>query len=164
MEVPTSAHKGISGDFSPEEFSRSLKMLKTGKAPGPDSICLELIAHADTALKFWLNNFLSFCMRQLKIPKLWRKALVVAIPKPMKPPGEAKSYGPTSLLCVSFKIMEKLIYYRVKPIVNPLLSHVLVGFRRGRSTIRTRLPSGLKELRIASRQGWCCIRGPCSCL
>ena len=37
--IPTPAGKCISGDFSPEEFARSIQMLKPGKAPGPDSIC-----------------------------------------------------------------------------------------------------------------------------
>ena len=40
--IPTPADKCISGDFSPEEFARSLQMLKPGKAPSPDSICPEL--------------------------------------------------------------------------------------------------------------------------
>ena len=81
------AVKCIFGDFSPEEFARSLQMLKPGKAPCPDSISPEQITHAGAALKSRLNNFLSSCMRLLKIPKNWRRALVVAIPKPMKPPG-----------------------------------------------------------------------------
>ena len=96
-------------------------MLKPGKAPGSNSICPELIIHAGAALKSWLNNFLSFCMRQLKLPKIWKRVLLVAIPKPMKPPGEAKSYRPISLLCVPFKIMERLIYARIELIVDPLL-------------------------------------------
>ena len=84
--IPTPADKCISGDFSPEEFARSLQMLKPVKAPGLDSIRPELIIHAGAALKSWKNNFLSSCMHQLKIPKIWRRALAVAIPKPMKPP------------------------------------------------------------------------------
>ena len=61
------------------------------------SICPELIIyagavyyniiHAGAALKSWLHEFLSSCLRQLKIPKIWKRALVVAIPKPMKPVG-----------------------------------------------------------------------------
>ena len=85
----TPADKCISRDFSPEEFARSLQLLKPGKAPGPDSICLELIIHAGASPKSWLNNFFSSGMHQLKIPKIWRRALAVAIPKPKKPPGEA---------------------------------------------------------------------------
>ena len=59
---------------------------------------------------------------------------MVAIPKPMKPPGEAKSYRPISLLCVLFKIKERLINARIKPIVDPLLPQEHAGFLRGRST------------------------------
>ena len=109
-------------------------MLKPDKAPGPDSMCQELILHVGAALERWLNDPISSCMHQLNLPKTWRRALVVAIPKPMKPPGEAKRYRPISLLCVNFKITGRLIYARIEPIVDPLLPQEQAGFRRGRST------------------------------
>ena len=90
----------ISDKFSQREFAAPLQHLKPGKAPGPDSICSELIIHAGAALKLWLHDFLFSCLRRLKIPKIWRRALVVAIPKPGKPVGDPKSYRPISLLCV----------------------------------------------------------------
>ena len=68
--ISTPAGKCISGDFSPKEFARSHQLLQPGKALGPDSICSELIIHAGAALKSWLNNFLSSCMCQLKLPKI----------------------------------------------------------------------------------------------
>ena len=126
--IPTPADKCISGDFSPEEFARSLQMLKPGKAPGPNTICPELIIHAGASLKSWLNSFLFSSMHQLKLPKIWRRALVVAIPNPMNPPGEAKSYRSISLLRVPFNIMERLIYARIEPIVDPLLPQEQAGF------------------------------------
>ena len=58
-------------------------------------------------------------MRQLKNPKIWRRALVVAILKPEKPLGDPKSYRPVSLLCVPFQILERLIYARVETITDP---------------------------------------------
>ena len=133
--VPTSSSDTISGEFTPSEFAAALQHLKPGKAPGPDSICPELILHAAPALKSWLRAFLSSCLRQLKIPKIWRRALVVAIPKPNKPEGDPKSYRPISLLCIPFKILERLIYARIEPIVDPLLPQEQAGFRRGRSTV-----------------------------
>ena len=87
----------ISDTFSQREFTAALQHLKPGKAPGPDSICPELIIHAGAALKSWLRDFLSSCLRRLKIPKIWRRALVVAIPKPMKPVGDPESYRPIFL-------------------------------------------------------------------
>ena len=73
-----------SGDFSPREFAKALHHLQLGKVPGPDSICPELSIHAGPGLKFWLSDFLSYYLLQLKISKVWRRALVVAIPKPSK--------------------------------------------------------------------------------
>ena len=124
----------ISDNFSQREFAVALQHLKPGKAPGPDSICTELILHAGAALKSWLRDFLSSCLRRLQIPKIWRRALVVAIPKPAKPVGDPKSYRPISLLCVPYKILKRLIYARVEPLIDPLLPKEQAGFRRGKST------------------------------
>jgi len=74
-------------------------------------------------------------MRQLKIPKICRRALVAAMPKPEKPLGDPKSYRPISLLCVPFKILERLIYARVESITDLLLPQEQAGFRHGRSAV-----------------------------
>ena len=123
----------ISDNFLQREFTAALQHLKP--ASGPDTICSELILHAGVALKSWLRDFLSSCLRPLKIPKIWRRALVVAIPKPGKPVGDPKSYQPISLLCVPYKILERLIYARVEPLIDPLLPKEQAGFRRGKSTL-----------------------------
>ena len=132
--TPTSP-VNISESFTSQEFAAALKHLKPGKAPGPDSICPEPITHAGAALKSWLCGFLSSCLRHLKTPKVWRRALVVAIPKPQKPVEDLKSYRPISFVCVPYKILERLIHARVEPIVDPLLPRQQAGFRRGRSTM-----------------------------
>ena len=116
----------ISDNSSQREFAASLQHLKPGKAPRPDSICSELILHAGAALRSWLRDFLSSCLRRLKIPK---------IPKPGKPVGDPKSYRLISLLCVPYKILERLIYARVEPLIDPLLPKEQAGFRRGKSTV-----------------------------
>ena len=90
---------------------------------------------ASRSLKSLLRGFLCSCLRQLKIPKVWRRALIVVIPKPKKPVEDPKSYRPISLLCVPYKILERLIYARIQPIVNPLLPGEQAGFRHGKSTV-----------------------------
>ena len=130
--IPTPTGKSISRDFTSDEYTSDLQQLKPGKFPGSYSICPELILHASASMKSWLNKFLSSCMRDLKLPKIWIRATVVAIPKPIKP---LRSYKPISLLCTPFKILERLIYNCDKPIIDPLLPRELAGFRRGRSTV-----------------------------
>ena len=48
---------------------------------------------------------------------------------------DPKSYCPISLLCVPYKILERLIHARVEPIADPLLLREKAGFQRGRSTV-----------------------------
>ena len=60
---------------------------------------------------------------------------MVAIPKPGKPVGDPKCYRSISLLCVPYKILERLIYARVEPLIDPLLPKEQAGFRRGKSTV-----------------------------
>ena len=59
----------------------------------------------------------------------------MAVPKPKKPVEDLKNYRPISLLCVPYKIFERLIHACVELIVNPLLPREQAGLRWGRSTL-----------------------------
>jgi len=133
-KIPTPGDHRISEPFRPEELAAAVRRLNPGKSRGLDSIFPEFILHTGSALKSWFYDFLASCMRQLKIPNIWRRALIVAIPKPEKPLGDAKSYRPISLLCVPFKILERL-NARVAPIIDPLLRWEQAGFRHRRSAV-----------------------------
>ena len=56
-------------------------------------------------------------------------------PKTSKVRGGPKSYQPISLFCVPYTILEKLIYARIKPLVNPLLPKEQAGFQCRKSII-----------------------------
>ena len=60
---------------------------------------------------------------------------MVAISKPAKPVVDPKNYRPISLLCIPYKILERFIYARVEPLIDPLLNKEQAGFRRGKSTV-----------------------------
>ena len=79
-----------------------LKMTHQSTAPGPDDIHPEL--------------------ERCKIPKIWRKATVIALPKPNKPKDDPKSYRPISLLCIPFKLLERMIHRRINPTLIPATS------------------------------------------
>ena len=111
--VLTPYDQSLSGDFTAEELTSALQHLEPRKASGPDSICPESILHAGSEMKSRLSEFLSSCLFNLKIPKIWRRALVVAILKPNKPSGDPESYQLIDLLCIPFKILEHLIYAHV---------------------------------------------------
>ena len=53
--------------------------------------------------------------------------------KPNKPKDGSKSYRLIALLCVPFKIMERILHTRY-PVIDPQLPKEQAGFRCGRST------------------------------
>ena len=152
-KIPTPDGHSIAEPFSLEEFA-ALRRLKPGKSSGQDSIFPEFILHAGSTLKSWFCDFLNSCMRQLKIPKIWRRALVVAIPKPEKPLGGPKSYRPISLLCVPFRMLARLIYTRVETIIDPLLPRETADFRYRRSPVDqvTLLTQGIEDSFTAEKK------------
>ena len=125
----------LARDFSYEELTIAFKHLRHGKAPGPDNIHAEFLIHAGDDAKEWLRKFFKKCLLTCKLPRIWRRDIVIAILKPNKPKDEPKSYSPILLLCIPYKIVERLIYNRISPVIDPQLPQEQAGFRLGRSTL-----------------------------
>ena len=129
-----SADQNLCNDFTLEEIVTAIKTLKDGKAPGVDNLHPEFFLHLHESCMEWLRTFFNFCLKTTKVPKTWKLAKVVAVLKPKKPPDSASSYRPASLLCVPYKLYERLIYYRIQPITESALPKEQAGFRPGRSS------------------------------
>ena len=60
----------------------------------------------------------SAILRIQYFPKPWKLAQIKMLPKPGKDPHQIASYRTISLLPVFSKILEKIIYYRIKTIIE----------------------------------------------
>ena len=89
--------------------------LKPGKAAGIDGITTEMIQHFGPITKKWIVTLLNQCATTYSIPKTWRKARVVALLKPGKDPTSKNSYRSISLLCIPYKLYERMIMARMSP-------------------------------------------------
>ena len=68
----------------------------------------------------WLCSFCFLCLRPSKLPKIWRWAIkIIAFPEPNKPLDDPKGYWPIALLCVPYKIMERLLHTHLDPVIVP---------------------------------------------
>jgi len=117
--------------------------------PSPKFWCpwdLKGFKHLDRNCLLWLWEFYSSCLSRVTIPKIWRKATVIAVLKLNKPMDNPRSYRPTSLFCVSYKLLECLLF-RLEPVVDPQLVTQKGGFWRGRSTVQqvVKLTSDIEE-------------------
>jgi hypothetical protein len=85
-------------DFGQEEVESVLKLIKSAKAAGIDSILPEFLKFLGPKGNAWITNFFSAVKNNNILPKLWRETKVIAILKPGKPKYDPKSYRPISLL------------------------------------------------------------------
>ena len=95
----------------------------------------------------WLTSFFNACYQNNRIPRMWCCANVIGLLKPGKHETSPQSYQLISLLCSTYKLMERLLLYRINPIIDPLLLNDQAGFRQGRSTVDqvVRLTQSIKQ-------------------
>ncbi|KAK3880999.1 hypothetical protein Pcinc_014548 [Petrolisthes cinctipes] len=117
--------------FTEKDLTTAISHLKHGKASGLDGITPEMVKHLGVNGRGWLLSLLNKCATSLKIPKIWKRAKVVALLKPGKDPTSPKSYRPISLLCTIYKLYEHMILARILPPVEEHLSVDQAGFRPG---------------------------------
>lgn len=128
------ADTDLTTSFTSKEMATALKMLKAGKSPGSDRIHQKFLLHSGDAATYWIRQYLSTSMEKCKIPKIWRRATVTALPKQNKAKDDPKSWRPISLLCIPYKLLERLIHGRINPIIGLQLPHEQAGFRQSLST------------------------------
>jgi len=83
-----------------------------------------------------LTNLINASFLLKYVPQLWKVAEVVMISKPGKPPHEATSYRPISLLPSISKLFEKLLLKRLKPIVEEKILFQIISLGSGNNIPR----------------------------
>ena len=109
--------------------------MKPRKAPGTDNFYPEFFMRPHDLYLTWLTTLFSTCLSRKKVLKIWKFSKIVAILKPNKFANKPKSYRPISLLCILFKLFERLIYNGIQHMAEKIFPHEHVGFRHGRGTV-----------------------------
>ena len=119
-----------------EELKYHVKMLKLGKAAGPDGIVAEMLINLGTFGYKVLLGLLERCWMDERVPDAWRRAIVIPIFKNGKNPSELASYRPISLTSHAAKLMERIIRERLYTWCEAqnILPAEQSAFRQGKST------------------------------
>ena len=120
--------------FDLRELEAAIKTLKPGKAIGPDLISTEQINNFGLNTKMWVLKLFNHCATTYQLPKIWKKAHVIALLKPGKVSSDPKSYRPISLLSHLYKLFERILLNRIGPAFDEMLIPEQAGFRPGKST------------------------------
>ncbi|KAL4119302.1 hypothetical protein QTP88_012127 [Uroleucon formosanum] len=113
-------HTSLGADFSPEEINNALRKTKINKAAGSG-----------------------------QLPKLFKRAKVIALLKPGKDGLDAADFRPISLLSVPFKLLERIILERIQPHIDKLIPVGQAGFRENRGCFY-----GLQRKQMAHSKQW----------
>lgn len=114
---------------------KEIRSLKEGKAPGYDLIDATLLKNLPHKGVIKLVNIFNASLSLEHFPGQWKIAHVVMVPKPGKPPHEATSYRPISLLPVIGKLFERILLNRMKEHLSAVLPNHQFGFREKHGTI-----------------------------
>ncbi|KAG0422028.1 hypothetical protein HPB47_002120 [Ixodes persulcatus] len=125
----------LDADISEFEVAETLRDLKTKSAPGPEGVTNKMLRNLSNEAITGITKYINECWRQGQLPRQWKTAKVVMVPKPGKKP-QLDSLRPISLTSCVGKIMEHVVLRRINDFMerNQLFPHTMVGFRPHLST------------------------------
>ena len=114
----------------------TIKQLKNRKSPGQDQIHVEILKQAGKEARTLILRWFKKILETGIVPSLWKKAIVVPVPKTSKDPTNTTSYRPISLTSTMGKSMERIINTRLNWLLetNNGIAYKQAGFRIHRST------------------------------
>ena len=121
--------------FTRQEMLDQMKKMKCKKAPGTDGVCTEHLLHLGPLAQDAMLRLFNMSWHSTEVPSLWRRAVIIPIPKAGKDPQDVTSYRPISLTSHVAKLMERMVAARVTHLLDrdSSIPAEQVGFRRGRS-------------------------------
>ena len=123
--------------FTTTELQAAASRVKEGKSPGPDGVPPEVVKmmaklHPDEMLTAF-----NAALEEGIFPDEWKRAVLVLLPKPGKPPDDPAGLRPLCLLNTDGKLFEAMLLARLLEHLDSVggISKEQYGFRKGRSTI-----------------------------
>ena len=123
--------------FSPEIVRRAILQSGNSRAAGPDGLTILHLKHLGPRGLAYLTRLYNLSYNNADIPSIWKKAIVIPLPKPGKSPSLGTNYRPISLLCPAAKVLERLLLPELSRLPMAPTQH---GFRGRRSTTTALLP------------------------
>lgn len=118
-----------------EELRAVVQKLRTKSTPGPDGISNKTLRNLDEPSLTALAKFMNECWLRGSLPKIWKTAKIVMIPKPGKK-LHIDNLRPISLTSCIGKLLEHVVLNRISNYMddNDLYPHTMIGFRAKLST------------------------------
>lgn len=125
----------LDADIEEWEVRRAVQELNCKSAAGPDLIHNKTLRNLGDVAITALTNFYNDCWRSGTLPKQWRTARTILIPKPNKPPS-IENLRPISLTSCAGKVLEHVLNNRWQSYMEEHDAYpaAMLGFRARLST------------------------------
>eukprot|EP00253_Pinus_taeda_P019311 PITA_19311 len=118
-------------EVTKEEVESIVKSMAKDKSPGPNGWTIELFHHFFESIGAELTEVVEESRRKGEIYSPFNATFIALIPK-KEDPDSFEDFRPISLYNCVYKIIEKLIAVRLKPILSKCISSEQFGFLDGR--------------------------------
>uniref|UniRef100_A0A803TNY9 Reverse transcriptase domain-containing protein n=1 Tax=Anolis carolinensis TaxID=28377 RepID=A0A803TNY9_ANOCA len=123
----------LNKDISHKEIDIAIRKLDPNKAPGPDGLTPIYYKRLKDDLLPHLQKVMNNALHQKQIPKSWKEANIILLPKDNSDPNNIKNYRPISLLNTDYKIFALIIVERLKLYLTNWIKEEQSGFLPDRS-------------------------------
>jgi hypothetical protein len=123
----------LSRKISPRELQRAILSLPSNKAPGPDGLPGEFYKSLSKTISPMLLNCLNSFLKGHPIPADFKRGLLTTIYKGKGDPLEISNRRPISLLNIDYKILSRILNFRLLKVVKKIISPHQNGFIPDRS-------------------------------
>ena len=120
------------GGITVEEVKEAIRHTKSGKAPGADGICAEMLKVESQELPKILQEILQKIWETEEIPNDWKTGIIIKLPK-KGDLSNCNNWRGITLLSITSKIFGRIILRRITGAIDSILRQEQTGFRKGRS-------------------------------
>lgn len=116
-----------------EEVKKAISELKNGKAAGKDGIPAELLKAGSERLHDEIHRIILRIWSDEQMPEDWLEGLICPIYKK----GhrlDCSNYRGITLLNSAYKVLSRILFFRLRPLTESFVGEYQAGFRAGRST------------------------------
>ena len=115
------------------EVDLAIEKLKSHKSPGIDQITVELIKEGGRTIRYQIHKLTVSLWNKEELPEEWKESIIVSIHK-KGDKTDCNNYRGISLLQTTYKILSKILLWRLTPYAEEIIGDHQCGFRRNRST------------------------------
>ena len=130
-DVARTALNITTSELTPAEVRDAIATLKNNRSPGEDMISGEMLKAIGEIGVEKLTTILNSAWRNEKVPRDWKRGVIVRIPKKGNL-SECSNWRGITLLSVPGKLLSNIIYARIKDEAQRVMREEQAGFRKDR--------------------------------